>query len=222
MPVDEIKELKAAIPKDKDFTQLIDRFDKIAQNKSQVHKKLLLREATTFEELMMLEGDNQYLRVQVRGKKCPLRVYIKRKKGKIETYTSKTVPEPNDELCDACFKKDKFQVIESGLKFRVEMIFFCLHAVSDTIFSFSIGFGPEKRGDEEGLGRNFSYRDPDRLLHDLRKDEGLRDEYRKKAEKALHKRKMRALQLSKHKDFVKINKKMQPHTSPGRLNRRVH
>lgn len=57
-PIDELTELKASIPKDRDFVQLIDRFDKIAQNKSQTHKKLLINEATTLEELMIVEGDN--------------------------------------------------------------------------------------------------------------------------------------------------------------------
>lgn len=87
----------------------------------------------------------------VRGKKCPLRVNIKRKKGRLETYVSRTIPEPNDELCDACYKKDKFLISDTGLKFRVEMVYFCLHAVTDSILTFSVGFGPERRDD----GRNY-------------------------------------------------------------------
>jgi hypothetical protein len=68
-------------------------------------------------------------------------VNISRTVGRVVSYVSFKVPEPNETLCDEMHKKDSFKVNDNGLKFRTDYIYICFLAQEESILNVNIYFG---------------------------------------------------------------------------------
>lgn len=193
-------------PSDIDFRRIITQLDRVASQNHFMNKKLILKEGKQFESNLQ-ESENQYLRVLVKDKKCPLTVEIKRKHGQLRVFVSKTVAEPNEDMCDFKFAKDVFHISDMSSKFRCEYLFFCIHSVRDCGFSMVIQLG---KSDIRSSGNLISMNKPEFNLESIKRDEALRLQFKKEIE-TLHKNmKNKSMMGSKHKNFIKINTKMSP------------
>lgn len=195
-------------PSDSDFRRILTKLDRVASQNHFLNRKLILKEGKQFESNLQ-EHENQYLRVQVKDRKCPLSVEIKRNRGILRVFVSKTVAEPNEDLCDFKFSRDTFNISDMGSKFRCDYLHFCIHAVKDCGFSMVVKLGKS----DTKSGNLYSTSKPEFNLDLFKKDETLRVQFQKKLEIVQKNKRHETMIQSKHKNFIKINTIMSPRFS---------
>jgi hypothetical protein len=127
------------LPSEQDFRLLYDRLDQII-NKGFTQRKVQLKDDKDFESLLPAK-EQQFFKVVVKGKQTPLRVMIKRTRGKLLVFTSKSNSEPSEFSHDDHHKTDRFTIGDSGSNFKLEQIYIGFQAVEDCYFSVKIIFG---------------------------------------------------------------------------------
>lgn len=128
------------VPSNLEFDYLITKLGNICNNNHLGNRRLTLKEGST-TPILLDKDASQYCKVNCRGKLCPMIVNISRTVGRVVSYVSFKVPEPNETLCDEVHKRDSFQVNDNGLKFRTDYIYICFHALEESILNVNIYFG---------------------------------------------------------------------------------
>lgn len=95
-------------------------------------------------EVGLEEQEWLYVKVETKGKPVPLRVYIKRLKGKIVTYVSKSVPEPSELQCEFSSTSDTIVIRDNSVRFRGNYVFLGLFAAEEAVISLKTQFGKAK------------------------------------------------------------------------------
>lgn len=196
-------------PSAKDFSKIITKLDRVATQNNFLNKKLILKEGKLFESVLQ-ENENQYLRVFVKDKKCPCSVEIKRSSGNLRIFISRTVAEPNEDMCDCKYSKDNFSISDPGTKFRCEYLHFCIHAVKDCNFSMVVKLG---RYEYKSTGNLLAGTKPDYSLEALKRDEALRAQFQRELDIVRLNKRKETMVKSKNKDFIKLNTLMSPRFS---------
>lgn len=127
-------------PSKVEFDYLITKLGNVSNNSHFGQRRIVLKEGYS-NEILLDKDACQYSKVNCKGKLCPMIVNITRSVGRVESFVSFKVSEPNEELCDDVYKKDCFQINDSGLKFRMDYVYICFQAMEESIFSVSIYFG---------------------------------------------------------------------------------
>ena len=197
-----LKTISSKMPSERDFNRLLDRLEMVISTKALAHKKVTLKEGQPVEIILMSET-TQFFKVFTKARKCPLRVEITRFKGRLKTYVSREVSEPNETLHDQAFRFDKFQVSDSGLKFRGEQIFIGVFAVTDANFSICVNFGREKLQKKE----------PE--TYEAPKTNQEKKEFPKETPKSAPK-----MKTFFGKNFVELNKQVESPLSPKSMRKR--
>lgn len=128
-------------PTDQDFQRVIDRLCKLQS--VNYGRRIILTEEKA-ESCVLDQGEVQYFKVVMAGKPTPLKVTLKRTKGKAVVYVSKAVSEPSELIKDAVYRKDLFTVTEMGAQFRLEAVYFAVQAIGALAFSIYVHFGRRK------------------------------------------------------------------------------
>lgn len=133
----------SSLPSELDYKRAIEKLNRIAAGGSTNHKIVLGERKVTGE--MELEAEGWlYVKVETKGMPVPLRVNIKRKKGKIVTYVSKSVPEPSELQCEFISTSDIIIVRDNTVRFLGNYVFLGLFAVEEATFSLRTQFGKVK------------------------------------------------------------------------------
>lgn len=191
--------VRTKMPSEQDFKLLQDRLEQIISNKGFTQKKSQLKEDKEFESLLPAK-EQQFFRVVVRGKPTPLRVMIKRSRGKLHIYSSKTNSEPSEVSRDEQHKSDRFTLGDTGSKFKLEQVYLGLQAVEDCFYSIRIAFG--RGASSKVLSRNDS-------MLGLKVEESIdnfaRQELEKRVEEAIMRRAYEAKHAVPDKNFISSN-----------------
>jgi hypothetical protein len=196
-------------PSEKDFYNIITKLGRVASQNNFLNKKLILKEGKLFESVLQ-ENENQYLRVFVKDKKCPCHVEIKRISGNVRIFVSRTVAEPNEDMCDCRYTKDIFSISDPGTKFRCEYLHFCIHAVKDSNFSMLVKLG---RNEFKSTDNLLVATKPDYSVEALKRDEALRVQFQKELDVVRLNKRKDTMGKSNKKDFIKLNALMSPRFS---------
>mmetsp|Transcript_13916 Transcript_13916/g.13909 ORF Transcript_13916/g.13909 Transcript_13916/m.13909 type:complete len:405 (-) Transcript_13916:361-1575(-) len=199
------------LPGERDFNRILNKIEMIVSNKYLGHRGATLREGEPIE-IMAEQSSISFLKVYTKGKRCPMRVHIKKYRGKLIVFTSRHNPEPTESLHDESFKVDSFEISDPGLKFKNEYMHFGIQVLEDSTFSMTVNFGRLKISLNKK--RKTERQDTALELESLRKNEMLQYELNKKVDNAIAKRKFEQLQKLSEKDFLKMNMNILPLNSP--------
>jgi len=81
------------------------------------------------------------MRVAVLNQPAPLRVVFRRSRGRLVAFVSRTVPEPSEALADAIVYRDVVKVMDTAPKFKCEVVYLAVKALSPSIFTVNVHFG---------------------------------------------------------------------------------
>lgn len=203
-------------PSERDYKRLMDRLERLASARAGGSGREQLKESKPFE-CILEEGETQFCFANVRRRQIPLRLTIRRLRGKLKTYISKTTPEPSENSYDEVHKSDHIVLSEPGLRFKFPCYYMGFKATEDTSFVVQIAFGRDKAEDEILLRkRQFKSQSSNTNLDELRLDEALKLELNLKVGAIIKHRKSSSAQMMQ-KDYVEINKRILSPTSPERM-----
>ena len=104
------------LPSEQDFTRVLARLEMVASNRTAGHRKIILKDSDSVD-ILLDAGTTQYFSIHTKNMKPPMVVTLKRSKGRVVSYVSKTHTEPVKGMCEAVFKIDCFQVSDISAKF---------------------------------------------------------------------------------------------------------
>jgi hypothetical protein len=140
MAIEKEKTDERSMPNEGDFAKIITKLDMVCANLTGGNRRLMLNDGDC-EGVMLEVGQVQFVSVNSKGKKPPMVASIKRSKGKVVCYLSKTQSEPGLGACDTICKNDCFQVGDVNTKFKLDAIFVAVEAITDCAFTISVSFG---------------------------------------------------------------------------------
>lgn len=179
------------MPTDQDFTRILTKLEMVCANRTSGNRRIILNDSNSIE-ILLESGDIQYFTINSKGKSPPLTCTIKRNKGKVISYLSKVHIEPSKTMCEVTSKHDTFQISDISLKFKNEVIFLSIEALTESILTLSIKFG-----DKSDIKKHRNYKitqEEQEILNKPDSDFSISYPSRSKSERKL---------LTK--DFVKIN-----------------
>ena len=128
------------LPSTKDFENILNKLEIVALNKNIGQRKIMINEGES-KHIVLDKGNVQNFIIKALNQKSPLLVNIRRKMGKVVSYISRLVTEPDKFRCDSMFKQDFFQLTEVNLKFKNEYFYLAVEALIDSTFTISVEFG---------------------------------------------------------------------------------
>ncbi|OMJ90019.1 hypothetical protein SteCoe_7698 [Stentor coeruleus] len=188
----------------RDFISLLQSIDRITNGK-EINYYKILKEGQILT-ISLSESMVHYFKIKCFGKRSPLKVNIRRNKGKLKTYVSKSIDKPNQENADYVISLDRFEISENGVKFPYDCLYLSVEAMAESEFSIGISFGKIKNvyipmEPVVRIKRSIS-----KEFEELRKNEDLRNSLKKKVEKLIKQRKQEYIRLAGSKNFLKLNK----------------
>lgn len=188
----------------KDFSGLIKGLESVTNRQESTNFKMLFE--GEISKIRLEQGGFHYYQIICKDKRSPLKVVIRRQKGKIRCFASKSMEKPNHFHHDQAFCMDTFEIPDLAIKFSYDFLYLSIEALVDTVLSIMISFGKARHieipPENHVIQRNKFNND----IEELRKSEDLRNQFKEKVDKLLKKRKNNALKLSGSKNFLKINK----------------
>jgi hypothetical protein len=181
---------KPKLPSELDFNNLIENINEITSPKD-IYRTCVILDQDPID-LQIPEGKTRYLQVFTKGKKAPLSLKIKKRKGRILVFSSFSSSEPETAFDVKTFTNDYIEIRDSNLHFSSESLFLAVKAVQTADFTLTLSFGKqisslaELRRMKRSLVQLPSSEDPEDSL-----------EKREKAEKSPSR---------KMKNFIKANK----------------
>lgn len=127
-------------PNEMDFKRVLERLNRVTMTGGVDSRKIVLTDIKP-AEIILDYGEVIYVRVATLGQNAPLQVNIRRAKGKVVTYASKTNPEPMEALCDATFKGDLVVIADVAQRFRCKNVYLNITALEDSLFTVRLHFG---------------------------------------------------------------------------------
>lgn len=92
-------------------------------------------------QIDLVAKENQLLYVNVFENFCPLNVFITKKQGKIEVYTSKKVRIPSKVISDQVTTGDQFKISDPGYKFFSHFVYMNIFCLASASFKVKVWFG---------------------------------------------------------------------------------
>lgn len=124
---------------DSSYTKLIDTINEIISPKN-LSKSKELSESDSID-LQLPKGKFRFFWCSVKGKKSPLSLKIKKKKGKVQVYYSTSVQLPDHNHSDKVYVSDYIEIREPSSHFRCENIYLGILAKEDSDFLLTLAFG---------------------------------------------------------------------------------
>ena len=188
----------------KDFSTLIKNLDNISNKYVQSDHQLLFEGHVA--TIKLDEGLFHYFQVNCKDKRTPMTVKIRRQKGRLHCFYSKTVERPNNCSYDQSFALDSFEISDYSIKFTHDTIFLSVEALTDVIFSLGVHFGRIKQVYIQPELHIISKNKLVSEIEELRKNDELRMQFKDKVEKIIKDRKKKILKKAGSKNYLKINK----------------
>jgi hypothetical protein len=142
--------LKAQVFTDRDYANLMNSINEVISPKG-ASDSITLTEGDHIE-VHIGEGKLKFFRCPVKGKKAPLTIKIKRKQGRVCSYTSSEVQEPGPLSYEKCFPGDYLEIRESSLHFKYDTLYLGIKGIEESLIKLYISFG-NKIGSLEELKR---------------------------------------------------------------------
>lgn len=127
-------------PNEMDFKRVLDRLNRVTMTGGVDSRKIVLTDSKP-AEILLDYAEVIYVRIATYSLNSPLQVTIKRMKGKVVTYVSKSIPEPMEALCDAMFRGDSVVVSDSAQRFHTKNVYLNITALEDSLFTLRLHFG---------------------------------------------------------------------------------
>lgn len=124
---------------DSNYTKLIDTINEIVSPKDSSKSKEVFENDTI--DLQLLKGKIRFFWCSVKGKKSPLSLKIKKKKGKVQVFYSTSVQLPDHNHFDKIYTSDYIEIRDPSNHFRSENIYLGILAREDSDFLLSLAFG---------------------------------------------------------------------------------
>ena len=133
----------SVFPKTKDFSVLLEKLDMVTCSNNVMNKEFALLENEQIE-CVIDEGSYYYLRIPVKGKKSPLRFYIKRLQGKVTVYVSSAHSKPTTSNYEQLFNSDTFEIRNIESIFRLDYLFLGIKGTTYSKILVSSIFGKNR------------------------------------------------------------------------------
>ncbi|OMJ84755.1 hypothetical protein SteCoe_14076 [Stentor coeruleus] len=134
---------KQSMPTPKDFNTLLYKLDLVTSTKNILNKDTVLGENEQIE-CVIEEGSYHYIKIPVKSKHSPLRVFMKKSHGKVLVYLSVCNEKPNISNYDQAYNSDFFEFRNLESIFRYENVYLGIRALSFSKFTVSIAFGKNR------------------------------------------------------------------------------
>ena len=184
-----------------DFKKILANLNKISLGPSIEDIKEIIDSQT--ESSLVGEDKMIYFKIYTKEKKGPLKMEIKRKRGKIQWFISKSYKYPHERAFDFTFIDDFFEVDEGKPVFLYEWLYIGVQGLSDCEFSFTARFVIGKKNlsfNEKSSRASLNSKNPSTNTEESRYNLII------KVEKLLKDRKEKALKFANGKNFIKLNK----------------
>lgn len=131
---------RTALPTNRDFSNLINQLDVVTSSKNILNKESILHESEQLE-CIIEEGDYHYIKIQIKGKRSPLRIHIKKNPGKVTVFSSFFNQKPTNSNYDQQFSLDSFEIRNLEPVFRFDFLHLGIRAKVYSKISISVNFG---------------------------------------------------------------------------------
>jgi len=123
-----------------DFKRVLERLNRVTMTGGVDTRKIVLTDSKP-TEILLDYGEVIYVRLATLGQNAPLQVSIRRAKGKVVTFASRSNPEPMEALCEATFRGDSVVISDAAQKFRCKNVYLNITALEDSLFTVRLHFG---------------------------------------------------------------------------------
>ena len=124
---------------ERDYTNLMNSINEVISPKGLPRSTVMLEGES--QDFSLGVGKIKYFKCYVRGKKTPLTVKIKRRRGKVCLYTSTIIQEPGPISYEKCYYSDYFEVRDASSTFKYDTLYFGIKAFEDSDIKVSLTFG---------------------------------------------------------------------------------
>lgn len=132
------------LPSDLDYKRAIEKLNRIAAHGGSSSHKLVLGDRKPPAEIMLDAEEWLYVKVDTKGKPVPLRLNVRKIKGRVVTYVSKTVQEPSELQCEFVSHSDNVVIRDNSVRFHANYVFLGIFAAEDSVISLRTQFGKAK------------------------------------------------------------------------------
>ena len=132
------------LPTDKDYKRMLNRLDKIITGSAFSFRSMQITEGRALD-LNLDTEERQFLRVKTLGMPTPLKIVVRRGKGAVKVFVSKTVQEPSDLAYDEVYTRDVILLTDPNSRFKQPWFFLGLLCLDECSLSLSLFFGSKHR-----------------------------------------------------------------------------
>ncbi|OMJ73793.1 hypothetical protein SteCoe_27435 [Stentor coeruleus] len=134
---------KLSMPTHRDFNNLLSKLELITSTKSTLNKDSILSENDQLE-CIIEEGSYFYIKIPVKSKRSPLRVFVKKAHGKVMIYLSVFNQKPSMTNYEQAYSSDIFEFRSLEPIFRHEYVYLGIRALVHSKISVSVIFGKNR------------------------------------------------------------------------------
>lgn len=134
---------RQSMPTPRDFNTLLYKLDLVTSTKNILNKDSVLGENEQIE-CVIEEGSYHYIKIPVKSKHSPLRVFMKRSHGKVLVYLSVYNEKPNISNYDQAYNNDFFEFRNLESIFRHDYVFLGIRALNFSKLTVSVAFGKNR------------------------------------------------------------------------------
>lgn len=134
---------KLSMPTHRDFNNLLSKLELITSTKNTLNKDSILGENDQLE-CIIEEGSYFYIKIPVKSKRSPLRVFVKKAHGKVTIYLSVFNQKPSLTNYDQAYNSDSFEFRSLEPIFRYEYVYLGIRALVHSKITVSTIFGKNR------------------------------------------------------------------------------
>lgn len=130
------------LPSESDYSIILKKLDLVISN-AKYGQSLLMLSTSSPLNIFLEKGQSQLIHIDPSGHPAPLHIIYKRNYGKLKTYVSTKISEPNQELNDFSTHTDVIEITAYDSTFHIQRIAILVYCLSDCNASISLKYGAE-------------------------------------------------------------------------------
>lgn len=128
------------LPSSEDYSRVLKRLELVINNVNYEQRLLILKPDKPLD-IFLEENRGQLIHTIPFGHQSPMRVKISRNYGRVRTFISKKIPEPNEEVYEDITTNDVIEISSFDGVFKIQRVALYIKAQSDTNFTINVRYG---------------------------------------------------------------------------------
>lgn len=130
------------LPSESDYSVILKKLDLVISN-AKYGQSLLILSTSSPLNIFLEKGQSQLIHIHPAGNPAPLHIIYRRNYGKIKTYVSTKISEPNQELNDFSTHGDVIEITAYDSTFHIQRVAIFLYCLSECNVAISLKYGAE-------------------------------------------------------------------------------